>query len=86
MNNDDHERRVAVLIDAENIAPKYLPIVLSEANNLGSVNIKRIYGDWTMPQMSSWRTVILVFQCLGQKLFGLGTHHRRNGPSVPGPL
>ena len=59
MNNDDHERRVAVLIDAENIAPKYLPIVLSEANNLGSVNIKRIYGDWTMPQMSSWRTVIL---------------------------
>ena len=44
MNNDDHERRVAVLIDAENIAPKYLPIVLSEANNLGSVNIKRIYA------------------------------------------
>ena len=59
MNGEEKERRVAVLIDAENIAPKYLPIVLSEANNLGSVNIKRIYGDWTMPQMSSWRNVIL---------------------------
>ena len=52
MNGEEKERRVAVLIDAENIAPKYLPIVLSEANNLGSVNIKRIYGDWTMPQMA----------------------------------
>ena len=59
MNNEERERRVAVLIDAENIAPKYLPIVLSEANNLGSVNIKRIYGDWTTPQMGSWRNVIL---------------------------
>ena len=59
MNGEEKERRVAVLIDAENIAPKYLPIVLSEANNLRSVNIKRIYGDWTMPQMSSWRNVIL---------------------------
>ena len=59
MNNEERERRVAVLIDAENIAPKYLPIVLSEANNLFSVNIKRIYGDWTTPQMGSWRNVIL---------------------------
>ncbi len=53
------EMRVAVLIDAENIASKYIDIILTEANNLGNVIIKRIYGDWTSQQMGSWKPVVL---------------------------
>ena len=53
------EMKIAVLIDAENVASKYISIVLTEANNLGNIIIKRIYGDWTNQQMSSWRNVIL---------------------------
>lgn len=53
------EMKLAVLIDAENIASKYIEVILSEANALGNVIYKRIYGNWTMQNMSSWRDVIL---------------------------
>ena len=53
------EHKVAVLFDAENIASKYTPVLLNEANALGSVIIRRIYGDWTAREMSSWKQMIL---------------------------
>lgn len=56
MNN---EMKLAVLIDAENISSQYIDVILSEANNLGDVIYKRIYGNWTTQQMASWRTTIL---------------------------
>jgi len=59
MENKEKEMRVAVLIDAENVASKYISIVLNEANNLGNVIIRRIYGDWTNQQMNSWKSVVL---------------------------
>ena len=59
MPNEMKEMRVAILIDAENVAPKYISIILNEANNLGNIIIKRIYGDWTSQQMASWRNTIL---------------------------
>lgn len=59
MNGETGEMRVAVLIDAENVASKYISIILNEANSLGNVIIRRIYGDWTNQQMSAWKTVIL---------------------------
>ncbi len=55
----EQERKLAVLIDAENIAGKYVTVILNEANSLGNVIYKRIYGNWTNPQMSAWRNVIL---------------------------
>lgn len=55
----ENEMRLAVLIDAENISSKYIEIILSEANVLGNVIYKRIYGNWTMQNMSSWKDVIL---------------------------
>ncbi len=55
----DKEMKLAVLIDAENIANKYIEVILREANNLGNVIYKRIYGNWTTQQMGSWKDVIL---------------------------
>lgn len=55
----EKEMKLAVLIDAENIASKYINVILGEANNLGNVIYKRIYGNWTTPQMSSWKDIIL---------------------------
>lgn len=56
---EKEEMKLAVLIDAENIASKYIGVILSEANALGNVIFKRIYGNWTSSQMSSWKDVIL---------------------------
>ena len=55
----EKEMKVAVLIDAENISGKYVNVTLSEANSLGNVTYKRIYGDWTSSQMGNWKTVVL---------------------------
>ena len=55
----EKEMKLAVLIDAENISSKYIETILSEAAALGNVIYKRIYGNWTTPQMGAWKDVIL---------------------------
>ncbi|QAT50029.1 NYN domain-containing protein [Caproiciproducens sp. NJN-50] len=53
------EKRFAVLIDADNVSEKYVKFILDEISNDGVATIKRIYGDWTKPTMSSWKNVLL---------------------------
>lgn len=43
----DNEKKFALLIDADNVSSKYIEIVTKEAQTLGNVTIRRIYGDWT---------------------------------------
>ncbi|XMB67753.1 NYN domain-containing protein [Mycoplasmatota bacterium zrk1] len=49
------EKNIALLIDAENIPAKYIDIIIDEANKQGTVNIRRIYGDWTNNQLHPWK-------------------------------
>ena len=53
------DRRIALLIDAVNISEKYIRSILDEISLYGSPTYKRIYGDWTTPQMSKWKPVLL---------------------------
>ena len=55
----ENELKFAVLIDAENISNKYIKIILEETSNSGIATYKRIYGDWTSPQLASWKNVLL---------------------------
>lgn len=50
---------IALLIDAENISPKYIKVILDELSLYGTPAYKRIYGDWTSPEMNSWKKVLL---------------------------
>ncbi len=62
MNNDSREqrdRRIAVLIDADNVSDKYIKSIIDEVANHGTPTYKRIYGDWTKPQLASWKIVLL---------------------------
>lgn len=61
MAEEVQERRIAVLIDAENVSPKYLKHVLDEIATHGIPTYKRIYGDWTTPQLSSWKGALLEY-------------------------
>ncbi len=54
-------RRIAVLIDADNVSPKYIRHILDEIAAHGTPTYKRIYGDWTKPQMSEWKKVLLEY-------------------------
>lgn len=53
------EKRIAVLIDADNVSDKYIQHILDEVSNFGTATYKRIYGDWTKPALSSWKSVLL---------------------------
>lgn len=56
---EDQERRLAVLIDAENISTKYIKVVLDEISNYGIATYKRAYGDWTAPVLKGWKDEVL---------------------------
>ncbi|MFC3880609.1 NYN domain-containing protein [Algoriphagus namhaensis] len=49
---------IAVLIDGDNAQARLLKEVLSEVSKYGKATIRRIYGDWTTPQMNSWKDTI----------------------------
>lgn len=53
------ERRFAVLIDADNVSPKYIKYILDEVSDMGVATYKRIYGDWTDTAKRSWKDVML---------------------------
>lgn len=46
---------VAVLIDADNVSPARIGAVMTEITQYGTASVKRVYGDWTKPQLSSWK-------------------------------
>lgn len=51
------ERKIALLVDAENVSYHRIGQVMSAVkNNLGGlVTVKRIYADWTKPNLSAWK-------------------------------
>ena len=57
----ENDRRIAVLIDADNVSGKYVKAILDEISNHGIPTYKRIYGDWTKPQLASWKNVLLNY-------------------------
>lgn len=53
------ELRLAVLIDADNASRTAMGDVMAEIAVYGTPTIKRIYGDWTTPNMASWKPILL---------------------------
>lgn len=51
--------RLAVLIDADNAPRDCLKSVMEEVAIYGTPTIKRIYGDWTSPNVGGWKTSLL---------------------------
>ena len=55
MGEQSDQLRFAVLIDGDNAQASLLPQILAEVSKVGLITIKRIYGDWTTTNMSSWK-------------------------------
>ncbi len=41
-----NERKLAVLIDSDNVSAKYAPFIMEEVSKYGTPTFKRVYGDW----------------------------------------
>ena len=39
--------RYAILIDSENVSAKYVESIFDELSRLGSITVRKIYGDWS---------------------------------------
>jgi uncharacterized LabA/DUF88 family protein len=61
--------RVAVFIDAENISAEYAEKILLEAAGYGDVIIKRIFADWSSPQMQSWKAKVPHLSLVAEQQF-----------------
>ena len=59
MPENDKDLRLAVLIDADNASRTAMKDVMAEVAVYGTPTIKRIYGDWTSPNMNSWKSILL---------------------------
>lgn len=51
-------RRIAVLIDGDITQASLIENILAETAKYGLVPMKRIYGDWTEPNMKGWKETL----------------------------
>ena len=52
------EHHFAVLVDGENISPRFLGPILAEINRSVEIILTRVYGDWTQPHMGGWKDLL----------------------------
>lgn len=55
----ERQKRLAVLIDADNAQASIIKNLLDEVAKYGVASVKRIYGNWTTPQLLPWKEVLL---------------------------
>ena len=55
------QKKLAVLIDADNTSPSIIEGLIAEIANYGVSSVKRIYGDWTCPNLLGWKDVLLEY-------------------------
>ncbi len=51
-------RRIAMLFDGDNAQASLIEKMVAEASKHGLVTIRHAYGDWTTPQMQSWKAIL----------------------------
>ena len=53
------QAKLAVLIDADNTSAAVAQGLFEEIAKYGMASVKRIYGDWSKPALSGWRSILL---------------------------
>ncbi|KAI3397278.1 hypothetical protein diail_11010 [Diaporthe ilicicola] len=51
--------RLALLVDGDNVSAKVITGVLAEIAKHGTASVRRIYGDWTQPNLGPWKRCLL---------------------------
>jgi uncharacterized protein (TIGR00288 family) len=67
------EKKVAILIDADNTSKEYLSTIIEEATKEGIVTYKRIYADWTCPQMQTYKNMLLEHSVIPMQQYSYTT-------------
>lgn len=59
MTENALEKKLAVLIDADNVPYSNVKGMMEEIAKYGTPTTKRIYADWTKPNANGWKSVLL---------------------------
>lgn len=60
-NSPEIQKKLAVLIDADNAQPEIIEGLLEEIAKYGVASVKRIYGNWTSPNLQPWKETLLAY-------------------------
>ncbi len=55
---DERERRIALLIDADNAPASKIDVILAEVARHGAANVRRAYGNWKSPTLKPWEDTL----------------------------
>ncbi len=55
----EEERKLALLIDSDNVSSKYLNGIFDELSQYGTITYRRIYGDFTSQNNAHWSARLL---------------------------
>jgi uncharacterized LabA/DUF88 family protein len=61
LKKSDKQKKLAVLIDAENSRYSIIEGLLDEIATYGIASVKRVYGDWTDHRLQGWKNTMLDF-------------------------
>ena len=64
------QSRLAVLIDADNAQADLIEALLDEVIKYGVASVKRIYGDWTQPNLGKWKKKLVEHAIQPMQQFG----------------
>lgn len=59
MASNGEQLRLAVLIDADNASAALIEPLLAEVARFGVATVRRMYGDWTTPNLGPWKETVL---------------------------
>lgn len=57
----DAEKRIALLIDADNAPASKIDLILAEVARHGAANVRRAYGNWKSPRLQGWEAALHAY-------------------------
>jgi uncharacterized LabA/DUF88 family protein len=67
------QRKLAVLIDADNAQSGIIGGLLDEIATYGTASVKRAYGNWTSPSLQPWKEILLDYSIQPMQQFNYTT-------------
>lgn len=77
---------LALLIDGDNSSPEIVSGLLAEIANYGTASVKRIYGDWTKPNLNGWKECLLEHSIQPVQQFGITAKRPTRAKATGGKL
>ena len=60
----EDEKRIALLIDADNAPASKIDVILAEVARHGTANVRRAYGNWKSPNLQPWEATLFTYAIL----------------------